>query len=114
MAAATLNVSATLSCPHGGSVTITTLNQSVKAESVYAALATDQYVVAGCPFQIPVGVGTVPSPCVSVKWELTDMRVTVHGNATLSTTSVGMCQNAQQAPQGPVVISNAQQRVRSQ
>jgi hypothetical protein len=114
MAGATLNVSASLTCPHGGTVTITTLNQSVKAESVYAALATDQYVVAGCPWQIPVGVGTVPSPCVSVKWILTDMRVTVNGNATLSTTSVGFCESAQKVPQGPVIISNPQQKVQSQ
>jgi hypothetical protein len=114
MAAATLNVNATLKCPHSGSVTIASANQQVKAESASIALATDVFTIAGCPFQIPVGVGTVPSPCLTVQWQLTDMRVKVGGNATLSNNSVGFCLNAQQVPQGPVVISNPQQKVQSQ
>ena len=114
MAGATLNVGANLQCPHGGAVQIATLNQSVKAESLYAALAGDQYAVVGCPFQIPAPPVTVPSPCLTVNWKLTDMRVTVNGDATLSTTSVGLCENAQKVPQGAVIISNPQQRVQSQ
>lgn len=114
MAAATLNVNATLKCPHSGSVTIATANQSVTAESAFAALATDTFTIAGCPFQIPAPPGTVPSPCLTVQWLLTDMRVTVNGNATLSSASVGFCLNAQQVPQGPVVITNPQQKVQSQ
>lgn len=114
MAGATLNVDAKLKCPHGGSVSIVTLNQRVKAEGAFAALATDVYTITGCPWQIPAPPGTVPSPCLTVQWQLTDMRVKVGGNATLSSLSVGFCLNAQQVPQGPVAITNPQQRVQSQ
>lgn len=109
-----VNTASTLQCPHGGAVQISTLNTSVKADSAYAALATDQYTISGCPFQVPAGTGTVPSPCLTVQWVLTDMRVKVNGNATLSAGSVGLCHNAQQVPQGSVTIANTQKHVESQ
>lgn len=114
MAGFTVNTASTLLCPHGGSVSIISANTRVKAESMYAALQSDQYVVGGCPFQIPVGVGTVPSPCLTVQWVLTDLRVRVNGAPSLSVGSVGLCLNAMQVPQGPVVIVNTQKRVQSQ
>jgi len=110
----TLNVNSTLQCPHGGSVQIISANTRVKVDGAYAALSTDQFVISGCPFQIPVGVGTIPSPCLTVQWVVTDMRVKVNSNATLSRSAVGLCQNAQQIPQGPVVIANTQVRGQSQ
>ena len=110
---ATLNVSANLKCPHGGTVAIVTANQSVTAETAFVALATDTYTITACPWQIPAPPGTIPSPCLTVQWVLTDLRVKVGGNATLSSASVGLCMNAQQVPQGPVVITNPQQKVRS-
>jgi uncharacterized Zn-binding protein involved in type VI secretion len=114
MSGFSVTTASTLQCPHGGAVRISTLNTNVKADGASAALATDQYTISGCPFQIPVGVGTVPSPCLTVRWVLTDMRVKVNGNATLSAGSVGMCQNAQQVPQGSVIIANTQRHVESQ
>lgn len=114
MAGNTLNTNATLMCPHGGSVKIISANVRVKVDGAYAALANDQYVVTGCPFQIPAPSGTIPSPCLTVKWIMTDMRLKVGGTPTLSRSSVGLCQNAQQAPQGPVTIANTQARSSSQ
>jgi hypothetical protein len=114
MAGHTLNINSTLQCPHGGAVQIISANARVKADSAFAALATDQYVISGCPFQIPVGTGTVPSPCLIVQWIVTDMRVTVNGTPTLSRSSVGLCLSALQVPQGPVVIANTQGRAQSQ
>jgi hypothetical protein len=114
MAGNTLTVNSTLQCPHGGAVQIISTNTRVKVDNAFAALATDQFVISGCPFQIPVGVGTVPSPCLTVQWILTDMRVKVNSNATLSQSDVGFCQNALQVPQGPVVIANTQVKARSQ
>ncbi len=110
----TLNIASTLMCPHGGSVQIITSNTRVKVAGAPAALATDQFVVAGCPFQIPVGVGTVPSPCLTVRWIMMDMRARVNSTPTLSQSSVGLCQNAMQVPQGTVIIANTQPRVKSQ
>lgn len=114
MAGNTLNVNSTLQCPHGGSVQIISANVRVKVDSAFAALATDQFVIAGCPFQIPFGTGTIPSPCLTVRWLVTDMRAKVNSTPTLSRSSAGLCLNAQQVPQGPVSIVNTQVRVQSQ
>ncbi len=113
MSGNSLNTLSNLQCPHMGAVQITSFNMSVSADNAHAALSSDQFVIVGCPFQIPVGAGTVPSPCVKVQWILTDTRVKVNGNPTLSSTSVGLCLNAQQIPQGPVTIKNTQKRVTS-
>jgi hypothetical protein len=114
MAGNTLNANSTLQCPHGGSVKIISANVRVKVDNAYAALATDQFVISGCPFQIPIGTGTKPSPCVTVQWLVTDMRTKVNNTPTLSKSSVGLCLSAEQLPQGPVSIVNTQAKTKSQ
>jgi len=114
MAGQTLTINSTLQCPHGGTVSIVSANTRVKADGGFAALATDQFIIAGCPFQIPVGVGTVPSPCLTVQWVLTDMRVKVNGTPTLSQGSAGLCLSGLQVPQGPVSVVNSQTKAKSQ
>jgi hypothetical protein len=114
MAGSALTAMSSLQCPHGGTVSIVSANARVLAGGVPLALATDTFTIAGCPFQIPVGVGTVPSPCVRVQWIVTDLRSGVNGAATLSTSSAGLCLAATQVPQGPVVIVAAQPTVSSQ
>jgi len=111
MASNTLNTSSTLKCPHGATVNIISSNTKVLVDTAPAALATDQFLVSGCPFQIPIGVGTKPSPCMTVQWLMTDMRTTVNGTPTLSKASVGLCLTAEQIPQGPVMISQTQTKV---
>jgi hypothetical protein len=100
-------------CPHGGSVQIVSSNTRVKVDGAFAALATDTFTISGCPFQIPA-TPPIPSPCVRVQWLLTDMRTKASQTPTLSQGSSGLCLAATQAPQGPVVISNAQLRAKSQ
>ena len=114
MAGQSLNVNSTLQCPHGGSVQIISTNVRVKVDSAFAALSTDQYIVSGCPFQIPAPSGTIPSPCLTVQWTVTDLRTKVNSTPTLSRSSVGLCLNAQQVPQGPVTIVNTQLRAQTQ
>lgn len=114
MAGNTLNVNSSLQCPHGGSVQITSANTRVKVDNAYAALATDQFIISGCPFQIPIGTGTKPSPCVTVQWLVTDMRTKVNSTPTLSKSSAGLCLTAEQIPQGPVTIANTQTKTSSQ
>lgn len=111
MAAPLLTVASTLMCPHGGSVVIASTNASVSAGGVPLALATDTWTISGCPFQIPVGVGMVPHPCVTVAWLKTGLRTTVNGVPTVGLDSAGLCLAADQIPQGPVVIAQAQPRV---
>lgn len=112
MAGNSLNVTATLQCPHGGTVQIISANTRIKAGGAPLALSTDTFVVAGCPFQIPAVV-PIPSPCVTVQWIVTDLRDKVNGTPTLSQSSVGLCLSAAQVPQGPVVILTTQPRVSS-
>ena len=109
--AALLTTASTLQCPHGGSVSIVvSANTGVQAGAALA-LASDTFTVSGCPFQIPVGVGTVPHPCVKVQWTRTNVSTTVNGTPTLAQDSVGVCLAADQAPQGPVSVVQTQARV---
>ena len=114
MSGNTLNVNSVLQCPHGGSVQIITANARVKVDNAFAALATDQFIISGCPFQIPIGTGTKPSPCLTVQWLVTDMRSKVNSTPTLSKSSVGLCLTAEQIPQGPVSIVNTQVKTSTQ
>ena len=114
MGSNTLNISSSLQCPHGGMVQIISANARVKADGAFVALATDQFVIAGCPFQIPVGPAMVPSPCLLVQWLVSDLRTTVNGLPTLSQSSAGLCLNAMQIPQGPVSIANTQLKTQTQ
>jgi len=114
MSGQALTTASTLQCPHGGSVQIISTNSKVLIQGVPLALATDTFTIAGCPFQIPVGTGSVPSPCGKVQWTKTDMKNVINGTPTLSTTSVGLCLAATQAPQGQVVIANTQSGVSTQ
>ena len=108
MAGQLLTTTSTLQCPHGGTVAIVSANTRVKAGGTPLALATDTFTIAGCPFQIPIGLGTVPSPCIQVQWVVTNLRTQVNDTPTLSTNSSGLCLAATQVPQGPVSIVQAQ------
>ena len=106
-----ITTTSTLQCPHGGTVSIVSSNTQVKAGGAALALATDTFTISGCPFQIPVGPGTKPSPCLQVQWVVKDLRTKVKEQQTLSTASVGLCLSAEQIPQGPVVIHASQTQV---
>lgn len=75
------------------------------------ATSADTFIIAGCPFQ---SGPSVLSPCLSVKWTVTDTRVKVGGTLILSTASQGLCMSGAQAPQGPVIIASTQAKVKSQ
>ena len=102
-----LNADSTLMCPHGGTVQIISSNTHTQVGGAFAALASDTFIIAGCPFML----GTVPSPCVQVNWVQPAARSQVGGNATLTEASVGLCVAATQAPQGTVMIVAAQPQV---
>jgi hypothetical protein len=72
----------------------------------------DNYSVAGCPFQIPIGTGTKPQPCVSLRWIAPAVRVKVGGQPVVLQASSGICQSAEQIPQGPPTVVSTQMRVK--
>ena len=113
MAGNTLSIAASLKCPHGGKVQIVPSNPLTTVDHASIATVNDTFIVIGCPFQIPAVV-PIPSPCLTVRWVVTDTLVKVNNALTLSRSSQGICYSVQQAPQGPVVIESTQSKVSSQ
>jgi len=113
MAGKSLTVEASLQCPHGGSVQIITSNSKAKADGAFLTTAKDTFTISGCSFQIPA-TPPIPSPCLTVQWLVTDMKVTVNGTPSLSKSSSGICLSGTQLPQGPVTIASTQEKVSSQ
>ncbi len=106
-----LHIGATILCTHGAQATITPSNTRVLVGGQPAAVQSDMTTVAGCPFQVPVGAGTKPQPCVTVKWLVPATRVRIGGQPALLQTSAGLCQSAEQIPQGPPNVVTTQVRV---
>ena len=112
MGSPVVHVGASILCPHGGQVTIISTNTRVRVGGQAVAVMNDTFVVAGCPFQVPIGVGVKPQPCVTVRWLTPAARVRVNGQPVILQTSSGLCQSVEQIPQGPPVVAYAQPRVR--
>jgi hypothetical protein len=114
MAGFLVTTAATAICPHGASVSIVSTNTRVRAGGAPVATASDTFTVSGCPFQIPVGPGTKPQPCVTLRWIAPAVRVRVGGQPVILQTSSAIAQSAEQIPQGPPTVVQTQTRVRGQ
>lgn len=108
MASNLLNVNATIKCPHAAQASINSTNQKVKLNGEAVALFNDLTTVAGCAFTVP---GPKPQPCVKVQWLVPATRVKVSGQFVLLSSSNGLCQSAEQIPQGPPQIATTQTKV---
>ena len=104
-----LHVGASAICPHSGQVSVSSSNTRVMVSGQPVATLSDTYSIAGCPFQIP---GPTPQPCVKVQWTTPATRVRVNGQPVILQASNGLCQSAQQIPQGPPTVVATQTRVR--
>ncbi len=99
---------ATAMCPHGGQVTDIPSSPRVMVGGMPVATMADLCTVAGCAFTVPPGK---PQPCVLVRWLVPAARVTVMGQPVILQTSTGLCQSADQIPNGPPIIAATQVRV---
>jgi hypothetical protein len=108
-----LTTAASINCTHGATVSITSGNARVKVDGAFVAVLSDSGTVSGCPFQIPVGAGTKPQPCVTVRFLVPATRVRIGGQPALLQTSSGICQSAEQTPQGPPTVVSTQTRVKA-
>ena len=90
-------------CPHGGQV-VGVVSQTDTTEDGAPLLAsTDLFAVEGCPF---VDATDQPSPCMQVVWSNTAaLQVGMSGGHALDETSVGMALDAENVPQGQVVVT---------
>ncbi|MDJ0784951.1 MAG: hypothetical protein QNJ22_23495 [Desulfosarcinaceae bacterium] len=102
------HVGASTICPHAGQVTAITSNTRVMVSGQPVALVSDTYTIAGCAFTLPNGK---PQPCVKALWLQPALRVKVNGQPVILQTSSGLCQSAEQIPQGPPTIVATQPRV---
>ena len=103
----TLTTSTQMACTHGGTVNVASASTRVDAGDAVLR-ATDSFNISNCTFALP---GPKPSPCMRVQWLVVDEKVTVEGDPTLSTDSLGLTLSADMIPQGNVTITGPQSRV---
>ena len=106
-----LHVGAAITCSHVGTVSAQSSNIRVKVSGMAVVTTADVFPVAGCPFQVPIGTGTKPQPCVRIQWTVPAARVKVNGLPVLLQTSTGVGLSVEQIPQGPPIVSAVQPRV---
>jgi hypothetical protein len=100
-----LTTTSTVMCPHGGQAHLLTTNTEALIDGAPALLQTDVHPIIGCPFT-PVAY----SPCVTIRWITAATRTSVRNVPVLLQSSVGLCLNAAQAPQGTAIVVQVQQR----
>ena len=92
-----------LLCPHSGTIqAIPTSARQPPTASPRILTANDVFVVNGCTFIDLVGN---PSPCITVRWVISNSQFRVNGRNTLNSASLGLCENGKQTPQGNVIIA---------
>lgn len=106
-----LDQSAGVTCPHGASASFVAPDARVRLSGAPVAVIADPTPIAGCPFTLPNGK---PQPCVGVRWTSGTTRVRAGGRPLLLSLSSGLCQSAEQIPQGPPIATRYQPRVRAQ
>lgn len=99
-----LTAASTVTCPHGGQAVLLTRNTELLIDGAPALLQTDIHPIVGCPFTPAAYV-----PCVSIRWVTAATQTKLRGVPVLLQTSVGLCLNAAQAPQGTAVVVQVQQ-----
>lgn len=105
-----LTVASVIQCPHGGQAVLSTSNSKAMSDGALVLLETDVHSVIGCPFT----VGSKYSPCVQIRWSGGAMQASVEGVSALVQSSIGLCHNAENAPQGVALIASTQAKVAAQ
>ena len=111
-----LHTNAQVQCFHAApAMTAPTSGVLVSGQAI--ATAANQIVVALCPFTIPPPTGPKPQPCATIRWTNVAARVTVYGQPVLLQATpgpgAGICQSAEQIPQGVPKVGGLQTRVKA-
>ena len=99
-----LTSTATVICPHGGQALLVPSQTEAVVRGAPVLLQTERHPIVGCPF----APGGVPSPCVSIQWVTAALQARVQQIPVLLQTSVGLCLNVAQAPQGTAIVVQTQ------
>ena len=102
-----LTTASSLMCPHGATIMGTSTSPKVTLDGAPVLTEADSFQIAGCPFTLP---GGKPSPCLSIQWVKTDLKVQAGSARTLSEASVGLCLADTGAPQGTVMVASTQSK----
>ncbi len=105
-----LDSGATITCPHAGQASVSPRATRVTLGGKPPLLVDDVMTISGCSFN----VSGSPMPCMSVRWQMPALRVTVESSSVLLSSSVGLCMNAASAPQGTALVTGFQTRVQGQ
>lgn len=107
-----MHANAVCQCTHAAPATIVPTQARVLVSGQPVATMTSQIMVAGCPFTLPL---PKPQPCITVKWLMPSVRVLVLAQPAMLVPAPGpgpgLCQSAEQIPQGPPIVSAVQLRV---
>jgi hypothetical protein len=107
-----LHLGAGCQCTHAAPATFVPTQARVLVSGQAVATMPSQITVAGCVFTVP---GPKPQPCVTVKWLMPSARVLVMGQPAMVAPAPGpgpgICQSAEQIPQGPPIVGAVQPRV---
>jgi hypothetical protein len=105
-----LHVGAGVQCMHAAPALAQSTNVRVLVGGMPAVTMADMWTVTGCPFTIPP---SKPQPCVTIRW-VPASRVFINGQPAVVQVlgpGQGICQSAEQAPQGTPIINMVQSRV---
>ncbi len=105
-----LDAGATITCPHAGQATVVSRAARVKLGGQPPLLVDDVATISGCSFN----VSGAPSPCLSIQWLMPATRVKVGSSPLLLSSSIALCVNAAQAPQGTALVTGFQTKVQAQ
>jgi hypothetical protein len=86
---------------------LVTTNTDALVDGAPILLQTDVHPIVGCPFT-PV----VYSPCVLIRWITAATQTSLRNVPVLLQTSVGLCINAAQVPQGTAIVVQVQQKAK--
>jgi hypothetical protein len=101
-----LTTTSTVMCPHAGMAQLFTTNTEAVIDGAPALLETDVHPVMGCTFFS----GPNPMPCLLIRWTGGAVQTKLHGVGFLLQSSIGVCYNAFQAPQGVAIVVQTQTR----
>ena len=109
-----LTIATVASCFHQGPALVSSPQAAVLILGQPAATVGGQIAVAGCVFTLPNGK---PQPCVTIRWTMVSTKVLVQGKPLLlmpppgSGIGPGICQSAEQIPQGVPTVKNNERKV---
>lgn len=98
--------SAVAQCTHAGSLSFTPGNKKVLVGGISVATAADVFTINACPFQ----VGSKKQPCMTATLA-SATKVKVNGSPAILSVGSSVCKSAEQAPQGPAMITSTQTKV---